>query len=120
AHQHGGGGRILLVGEDLAGRQRQVHHGGLHRVHGGDRLAEFALHRPLESRLLTEGGGGEVVVVEEAVATAVAVGRQSLAAECDPGGIDVVLGDQDGVAAVGEFIGDAAGVELLDHRRGVL
>ena len=76
--QHRGGGGVLLVGEDLLGRQREVDDGGVDAVDRLDGLGELALHRPLEVGLLLELRGGDVLVVEQRVAAVAApVGRPS-------------------------------------------
>ena len=61
-----------------------------------------------------------LLLVEQRVAALAAVGREALAAQRDPGRVDLVARHHDRAAAVGELVGDALGVELLDDRRGVL
>jgi hypothetical protein len=119
--EDGGGGGVLLVGEDLLLRKRQVYDGRVDAVDGLDRLGELALHRPLEVGLLLELGGVQALVVEELVAASTAgVGRQPLARQRDPRGVDVRARHHDRAAAAGDLVGNTLGVELLDHRAGVL
>jgi hypothetical protein len=70
------------------------------------------------SRLLLELAGGDRLLVEQRVPGVGARG-QALAAHLQPQVVDGLVGDQDRAAAVGELVGDAAGVELVDDRRGV-
>ena len=60
------GRRVLLVGEDLLLRHREVHDRGVDAVDRLDGLGELALHRALEVGLLLELRGRQALVVEDA------------------------------------------------------
>ena len=112
------GGRLLLVGEQLVLREREVHDRGLDGVERLDGGLELPLHGPLVAGLLLELGGGEVLLVEDRVA-ARALAGEALAAEPDPGVVHVGAGHEDRRAAVAELVRRAVGLELLDDRGGV-
>ena len=118
AHEYRcGGGRLLggeygLVGDgELDGR-------GLYAVHRLDGVGELALQRALVGRGLLEGRGGDAEVVQQAV-TVVAERGQAGGGRLQALRVDILLGNQDGGAAVGELVRHPIGVEEGRDRAGV-
>jgi hypothetical protein len=95
-----------------------VHHRGADPLEGLQRLGQLALERPLVLHLLLELAGGDALLVEQRV-PGVGARRQALAAHRQPQVVDRVVGHHDRRAAVGELVGDAGRVELVDDRRRV-
>ena len=100
-------GLRLLGHEDLVLGQRDVHDGLVDALERLEGVGELALERPLVGDLLLELAGGDALLVEQRVAGVLA-GRQALAAHLQAQVVDLVLGDHDRLAAVGERVRDAA------------
>ena len=109
--EHGRGGGLLLVGEEVVLGQRELHLGAGDAVDLPDGLGDLALEGALVGDLLLEGGGAELLLVEELEAGLRAAAGQPLAGEGDAR-LGLLAGDDgDGGAVVLELVGDAGLVE---------
>ena len=114
---HRGGGRLFLLGEDLAFGDDQVNAGRFHALDGLDRARQLPFQGAQMIDVLDEGGGAEGVrLVENLIADA--RGGQVLLRQRHAQLGHLVGGDQDG-AAVLDVILDRHGVQLGGHGGGV-